>query len=923
MSRLIEESKLPQLHPDFYSSIFCVGNGRHCTRGTLGEERFDAFRGVYQSGVYTRAPLGVMYYFAAPDWLPAFVRIDGELPETESSHRTLDMHSGLLTREAIFTHKDTFVKIVESRFASLDRPFLACQKLTVTVLSGKGKVDMCMGVDGNIYQSRAKYFSADRWPRCSEYGLKLAEIERQTIEGANRIKTILCSKQTMHRTIAIAEIEQTGGTPILPDTSIEDGLALISRRIPGGSLNEEFVLEKLSVIDHDLSKGRVPGNGADVRADSISSLDYDLCFSTHSRAMADFWDKADIEIDGDSRSQQSIRFALWGTRIAAPADEGFSSIAAKNLTGDWYRGAVFWDMDVFQLPLLVASAPELARNHVLYRALRLDPPRRLAAQEGFKGARYPGNQYETGAEDPPALGGMALMELHVTFDIGNGIMHYYQMTGDTAFMLDYGLEVIVETANFWSTRYTKEQDGRYHFRNACGPDQLHKPISDNAYTNISVVDYLERAEALIDQFRKLDETSVALMLRRCGIDEQDWERWNDVARNMYVPMVDKQVFEQFQDHSKLPIADPKATSGKEGSDGITKQADTVLLFETIPWRFSREVSEANYRYYAPRCTHTSSLSLCTHALVAARLGYSRDARKYFTWAAGVDLEDSMANTRHGHHGAALGGIWKTVVQGFGGLIVSAKGVELSPNLPPWWKSLKFRFFKDGIPVFVNVQPESLTVTNGGLKSVSLMVLGSPATIEPNNPLTVKYTPSWKEQPLDGVVFSLDSLLCGGKANCGNLLDGASPEMVDSAIPDLLKALGKAGVKRGLAATCENGKETAKQLGLSELFDVVIDNSILTLPLPAPQAFLTCTQWMEALPWNCVGIASRADSIEASSRAGIPTVAVGKKSEFSDCYVEEIADLSIDALHKIVEDADDTVNPYLEGNKAVMESEQKK
>jgi len=864
-----------------------------------------------------------MYYLGAPDWLPAFVRIDKEQPKAESSHRTLDMRSGVLTREAIFVHNKTRVKVVESRFASIDRPFLACQRMSVTVLSGDGNVDICMGVDGNIHQSRAKYFSADRWPRCSEYGLKLAEIERQTIEGANRIKTVLCSKQTMHRTITIAKVEQAGGNTIIPETSVEGGLALITRRIPEGSLNREFVLEKLSVIDHDLSKGRVPGNAADVRADSIASLDYDLCFSTHLRAITDFWENADIEIEGDSRSQQSIRFALWGTRIAAPADEGASSIAAKNLTGDWYRGAVFWDMDVFQLPLLVATAPELARNHVLYRALRLDPPRRLAAQEGFKGARYPGNQYDTGAEDPPALGGMGLMELHVTFDVGNGIMHYHEMTDDTTFMLDYGLEVVAETANFWSSRYTREEDGCYHFRNACGPDQLHKPISDNAYTNVSVIEYLSRAKALIETFMERDETAVSLMLRRCGIGEEDWGRWNDVVENMYVPMVNETVFEQFQDHSKLPIADPRATSAKEGADGITKQADTVLLFETIPRRFSKKTADANYRYYAPRCTHTSSLSLCTHALVASRLGYSRDARKYFTWAAGVDLEDSMANTRHGHHGAALGGIWKTVIQGFGGLIVSAKGVELSPNLPPWWKSLKFRFFKDGIPVYVNVQPDSLTITNAGLKPVSLVVMDTPTTVEPNTPLTLPYHPSWKEQPLDGVVFSLDSLFTGDTTDCASILNGASHAMVDPSITKLLVALGQAGVKRGLAATCDNGKELAQKLGMADLFDTVIDNSVLTLPLPAPQAFLTCTQWMEALPWNCVGIASHADSIEASSRAGIPTVAIGIKSEFSDSYVDKAADLSIETLHRIVEGAEDTVNPYLEGNKAVMESEQKK
>ena len=71
---------------------------------------------------------------------------------------------------------------------------------------------------------------------------------------------------------------------------------------------------------------------------------------------------------------------------------------------------------------------------------------------------------------------------------------------------------------------------------------------------------------------------------------------------------------------------------------VVKQADVVALLALLPEEFPGAMGEANFRYYEPRCGHGSSLSAGFHALVAARLGDSDMALRYFREAAAIDLD---------------------------------------------------------------------------------------------------------------------------------------------------------------------------------------------------------------------------------------------------------------------------------------------
>ena len=122
---------------------------------------------------------------------------------------------------------------------------------------------------------------------------------------------------------------------------------------------------------------------------------------------------------------------------------------------------------------------------------------------------------------------------------------------------------------------------------------------------------------------------------------------------------------------------------------VIKQADVVALLGLLPEEFPGDSGRANFRYYEPRCSHGSSLSGAMHGLVAARLGDSDLALRYFQHAVAIDLADNHTTIAGGLHMAALGGTWLTAVFGFAGLSLQSDGIAFNPKLPASWRTLKF------------------------------------------------------------------------------------------------------------------------------------------------------------------------------------------------------------------------------------------
>jgi trehalose/maltose hydrolase-like predicted phosphorylase len=80
---------------------------------------------------------------------------------------------------------------------------------------------------------------------------------------------------------------------------------------------------------------------------------------------------------------------------------------------------------------------------------------------GYKGALYAWESADTGEETTPERvvgpdGAMidiltGRMEQHISADIAYAVWQYWRATGDDAFFIDAGAEILLETARFWAS----------------------------------------------------------------------------------------------------------------------------------------------------------------------------------------------------------------------------------------------------------------------------------------------------------------------------------------------------------------------------------------------------------------------------------------------------------------------------------------
>jgi trehalose/maltose hydrolase-like predicted phosphorylase len=171
---------------------------------------------------------------------------------------------------------------------------------------------------------------------------------------------------------------------------------------------------------------------------------------------------------------------------------------------------------------------------------------------------------------------------------------------------------------------------------------------------------------------------------------------------------------------------------------VIKQADVVALLGLLPEEFVGDTKTANFHYYEPRCGHGSSLSRAMHGLVAARLGYSEMALRYFRQTAAIDLADTHVAIDGGLHIAALGGVWLTAVFGFAGLALRSGGVAIDPQLPTGWISLSFGLQWRGqrLKIRIDQSKQCLAATLENGEPMRLVVSGTSHKLCRNHTLRV-------------------------------------------------------------------------------------------------------------------------------------------------------------------------------------------
>ncbi|HWN21223.1 MAG TPA: hypothetical protein VNP93_04575, partial [Gaiellaceae bacterium] len=371
----------------------------------------------------------------------------------------------------------------------------------------------------------------------------------------------------------------------------------------------------------------------------------------------DFWDRADVELDGDTELQQALRLALFHV-LQAGARAEQRAIAAKGLTGPGYDGHTFWDTERFVLPVLTYTVPKAAADALRWRHSTLDLAQERARQLSLEGAAFPWRTIR--GHECSGYWPAGTAAFHIGAGIADAVARYQAAADDDDFEREVGLPLLVETARLWRSLGHHDARGRFRIDGVTGPNEYNALADNNVYTNLMAQQNLRAAA---DAVARHPRHAADL-----GADFEEAAAWRDAAEDMVVPWDDRlgvhPQSEGFTDHQVWDFAGTRPDQYplllhfpyvELYRKQVVKQADLVLALHACGDAFSEEEKARDFAYYEALTVRDSSLSASTQAVIAAEVGHLELAYDYFAEAALVDLHDLAGNVHNGVHVASLAG----------------------------------------------------------------------------------------------------------------------------------------------------------------------------------------------------------------------------------------------------------------------------
>lgn len=719
---LIEEKKQPFTpeHLQTYESMFTLGNGYLGVRGVMEEMPVGSEPGTFVAGVYDKSAAQVEELINLPNPLDFRVASEGEKLDVSrvkvlKHHRCLDMKKGLLYRSTHFKDARGRKLAYESlRFVSFSNPHLMVMRIRLKAINQPVNITVQDYIDdsvtnqGGILEGRKRH------------------VRIRNVDITDHINYLCLRSYTYNVLIAYST---------LLDCRHGNKSHLASSRFHSVNLKkgETVTFTKYITIhtSRDIPKARIKNTSVEA-VQAAHAAGFENLLAKNIKLWQQKWQRADIQITGDREIQKALRFNTYHLLISASKWTNDASIPAKTLSGEGYRGHIFWDTEIFMLPFFVYTFPDVAKKLLLYRYKRLSNARKKAAQEGYQGALFPWESASTGDETTPSyskdLDGSVIeihthnYEHHISSDIAYGIYNYLLLTGDKEFLHKYGLEMLLETARFYASRveYNKKKD-YYEIKHVIGPDEFHIDVNNNAFTNYLAKWNLLYALEELRNCRQLYKQVYKRLKKKLKFSRSELESWQYIADNMYMPYSKKRnLIEQFDGYFRkkevklkkreqnfMAVPAEELHFDKINQTKYIKQADVVMLLFLFPKVFHEDVIRTNYDYYLKRTLHKSSLSVSIYACVASWLCDKARSYAYFNHSAFTDLDDRHSNTADGIHGASSGGVHQTVIRGFAGIHADPLGISIEPHLPKKWRKVELRISYHGTTLDIKITPSRL------------------------------------------------------------------------------------------------------------------------------------------------------------------------------------------------------------------------
>ena len=734
-------------------SLFALANGHIGLRGNLDEGEPHGLPGTYLNSFYEIRPLpyaeaGYGYPEAGQTVVDVtngkIIRLlvgdepfDVRYGKLLSHERVLDMRAGTLTRNAHWSSPSgKQIKVTSTRLVSLAQRSVAAIEYCVEAVEEFVRVTVQSELVTNEDQPTT---SAD--PR-------VAAILDNPLEAVDHENTET-GALLMHRTRASAlmmaagmehEIDVPGRVEVTTDARPD-----LARTTVICGLRPGQKLRIVKYIAYGWSSLRSRPALRDQAAAALHGARYSgwqALLDSQRKYLDDFWENADVEVEGDAESQQAVRFGLFHLVQASARAEG-RAIPSKGLTGTGYDGHAFWDTEGFVLPVLTYTLPHAVADALRWRASTLDLARERATELGLEGAAFPWRTIR--GQECSAYWPAGTAAWHINADIAMAFERYRVVTGDQSLEKDCGLTVLIETARLWMSLGHHDRHGAWHLDGVTGPDEYTAIVRDNVFTNLMAAHNLVTAADACG--RDPDEAG------QLGVTTEEMACWRDAAAAVNIPYDEGLGVHQqcegfttfaewdFETNGTYPLLMHEAYVRLYPAQ-VIKQADLVLAMQWQSHAFTPDQKARNVDYYERRMVRDSSLSACTQAVMCAEVGHMELAHDYAYEAGLIDLRDLHSNTRDGLHMASLAGAWTALVGGFGGLRDDEGILSLDPQLPDGIARLRFRLRWRGFRVTVDANHSDVTYTlrDGPDAELTVRHAGEDLELNADSPTTIAVRP---------------------------------------------------------------------------------------------------------------------------------------------------------------------------------------
>jgi len=730
-------------------SLFALSNGYIGLRGNLDEGEPCGIPGTYLNSFYEKQPLPyaeAAYGFPETDQTLINVT-DGKLirllvddapfdvryGDLHDHHRRLDLRTGLLERTVDWTSTaQTQVRVRSRRLVSFSQRAIAAVEYVVEPVERAARIALQSELVANEQQPRLS-----RDPR-------VATVLEHPLEAVTQDRDDF-SIVLLHRTRASKLLMGAGMGHIIEAPGRSETEVVVSqdwaRLTIACTLQPGEQLRVVKLIAYGSSSLRSETAVRDQVAGALSGArltGWDGLVRAQRAYLDEFWDAADVAVDGNLELQQAVRFGLFHV-LQSGARAERRAIASKGLTGPGYDGHTFWDTEMFVLPLLTYTYPKAAADALRWRHSTLDRARWRAAELHLAGAAFPWRTIR--GDECSGYWPAGTAAFHVNAGIAAAVVRYASATGDTGFEQEVGLELLVEIARLFVSLGHYDRNGGWHIDGVTGPDEYSAIADDNLYTNLMAARALVAAAEMSQR-----HTAFA---RGLDVTLEEVSTWRHAAAAVSVPYDDAlgvhQQSEGFTRHAEWDFAASQDTYPlllhapyfDLYRKQVVKQADLMLAMHWCGDHFTAEQKARNVDYYERRTVRDSSLSACTQAVMAAEVGHLDLAYDYAYEAALIDLHDLQKNTRDGLHMASLAGAWLALVAGFGGFRDHGGMPSFDPALPEGLTRMRFSIRWRNLRLRVDVHPDEVTYAIGDSATSSLILrhAGEEITVTAGAPIT--------------------------------------------------------------------------------------------------------------------------------------------------------------------------------------------